>query len=570
MTTETPLPVLELLPAVDVADGKAVRLAQGEAGSETSYGDPARGRPRLAAAGRRVDPPGRPRRRVRPRLQRRAPARGHRAGSTSRSSSPAASATTNPSRRRSTSASPASTSAPRHWRTRSGPPRSSSATATRSPSASTCAAPPSPAAAGPRKAGTSGRCSTASRTPAAPATSSPTSPRTARSRARTSSCCARWSSTRGKPVVASGGISSLDDIAALRSLVPLGVEGAIVGKALYNGSVHPGRGPGRRRPPLGGRSVMTHTHDPHDPNNRHETVQAGTGAAPVRHLPGHIAAALAGAGGATDSAGQPWAGRSLSGDDAKIHNFEDDDGTADAGYLAALSDLAAGTGDEAAVVAALATARVFVPILRPARRRGRRAAAGPHGDRTALGQAGRHGPRDAQGAGRADGHAGVHLGGITDGVASGGQAGRRVRGPGGLVSGRGRRRAARAGSRLGTDVRGPPAGGLGPRPAAAMDAVIRRSAISRVHSGTARLAFRRSAVLKFIRGVELPRPRPMAGGSPVGGAGPELRVVLYLEDGLDAAGVQSIVAGLNNAWARNEIFAERVDSIEVKLQRAAP
>jgi len=30
----------ELLPAVDVADGRAVRLVQGEAGSETSYGDP--------------------------------------------------------------------------------------------------------------------------------------------------------------------------------------------------------------------------------------------------------------------------------------------------------------------------------------------------------------------------------------------------------------------------------------------------------------------------------------------------------------------------------------------------
>jgi phosphoribosylanthranilate isomerase len=31
---------LELLPAVDVADGKAVRLVQGEAGSESEYGDP--------------------------------------------------------------------------------------------------------------------------------------------------------------------------------------------------------------------------------------------------------------------------------------------------------------------------------------------------------------------------------------------------------------------------------------------------------------------------------------------------------------------------------------------------
>ncbi len=31
---------LQLLPAVDVADGKAVRLVQGEAGTETDYGDP--------------------------------------------------------------------------------------------------------------------------------------------------------------------------------------------------------------------------------------------------------------------------------------------------------------------------------------------------------------------------------------------------------------------------------------------------------------------------------------------------------------------------------------------------
>ena len=34
------MPKLQLLPAVDVADGQAVRLVQGEAGSETSYGDP--------------------------------------------------------------------------------------------------------------------------------------------------------------------------------------------------------------------------------------------------------------------------------------------------------------------------------------------------------------------------------------------------------------------------------------------------------------------------------------------------------------------------------------------------
>ena len=34
------VPHLELLPAVDVSDGQAIRLVQGEAGSETSYGEP--------------------------------------------------------------------------------------------------------------------------------------------------------------------------------------------------------------------------------------------------------------------------------------------------------------------------------------------------------------------------------------------------------------------------------------------------------------------------------------------------------------------------------------------------
>jgi phosphoribosylanthranilate isomerase len=39
-----------------------------------------------------------------------------------------------------------------------------------------------------------------------------------------------------KPVVASGGISTLDDIARLRQMVGLGVEGAIIGTALYVGN----------------------------------------------------------------------------------------------------------------------------------------------------------------------------------------------------------------------------------------------------------------------------------------------------------------------------------------------
>jgi 1-(5-phosphoribosyl)-5-[(5-phosphoribosylamino)methylideneamino] imidazole-4-carboxamide isomerase/N-(5'phosphoribosyl)anthranilate isomerase len=38
-----------------------------------------------------------------------------------------------------------------------------------------------------------------------------------------------------RPVVASGGVATLDDVAALRELVPYGLEGAIIGKALYAG-----------------------------------------------------------------------------------------------------------------------------------------------------------------------------------------------------------------------------------------------------------------------------------------------------------------------------------------------
>mgnify|MGYP000265288801 CR=1 FL=1 len=37
------------------------------------------------------------------------------------------------------------------------------------------------------------------------------------------------------PIVASGGVSALDDLVAISGLVDRGVEGAIVGKALYAG-----------------------------------------------------------------------------------------------------------------------------------------------------------------------------------------------------------------------------------------------------------------------------------------------------------------------------------------------
>jgi len=43
-------------------------------------------------------------------------------------------------------------------------------------------------------------------------------------------------SATNKPVIASGGVSTLDDLRALRALTEIGIEGSIVGKALYSGA----------------------------------------------------------------------------------------------------------------------------------------------------------------------------------------------------------------------------------------------------------------------------------------------------------------------------------------------
>ena len=281
-----------------------------------------------------------------------------------------------------------------------------------------------------------------------------------------------------------------------------------------------------------------------------------------RPLPGHIAAALAGAGGAADSAGQPWAGRSLSGDSARIHNFEDDDGAADAGYLAALAALAAGGGDEAAVVAALATARVFVPIMATLAEEGE-GAGGLHADKQAdMALVTLKAP---------DGRTAMPV--FTSAASL--QAWHPEARPVAVYAARAALSAVAENAEL-----------LVLDPGSAVTFVVRRPAVwalaqqqdwtpSYADPELARSLGEAAAGFPAVRRVEIHPGGGVASRAadgttlPGGGSGPELRVMLYLEDGLDAAGVQSIVAGLNLAWAQNEVFAERVDSIEVKLQRAA-
>lgn len=285
------------------------------------------------------------------------------------------------------------------------------------------------------------------------------------------------------------------------------------------------------------------------------------GASGSRPLPGHIAAALAGAGGAADSAGQPWTGRSLAGDDARIHNFEDDDGTADAGYLAAVSAMVAGAGDEDGIVQALAHARVFVPIV---------AQLGEEGQGAAGLQADKQADMALVTLKAPDGRTALPVFSSAESLSAWHQEARPVA----VYAARAALSAVAEGAEL-----------MVMDPGSDVTVVVRRPAVwalaqqlpwapSYADAVVADAVAATASDIPQIRRIELHRGGGVgtvtAGGLQLkgGGAGPELRIVLYLVDGLDAAGVQAVVAGMNSAWARNELLAERVDSIEVKLRRA--
>jgi hypothetical protein len=315
-------------------------------------------------------------------------------------------------------------------------------------------------------------------------------------------------------------------------------------------------------PPHGTAGVgkAANTATPPSVANTANTASVAEAPAP-RHLPGHIAAALAGAGGAADSAGQPWEGRSLAGDDGKIHNFEDDDGTADAGYLAAVAALRDGSGDEAAVVASLATARVFIPIIAQLAAE----AAGTDG-MTADKQA----DMALVTLKAADGRTAMPAFTSAQALAAWHPGARPVA----VYAARAALSAVAEGAEL-----------LVLDPGAEVTFVVRRPAVWALaqqrawipsYADEALAGEISTAAARFaaVRNIEL---RPAGGVStatgsgtvlPGGGAGPELQVVLYLEDGLDAAAVQELVSGLQASWSRNVLFGERVDSIEIKLRRA--
>lgn len=288
---------------------------------------------------------------------------------------------------------------------------------------------------------------------------------------------------------------------------------------------------------------------------------SGTAGPVQRHLPGHIAAALAGAGGAADSAGRPWQGRSLAGDDGKIHNFEDDDGMADAGYLAAVAALRNGSGDEAAVVASLATARVFIPIIAQLAEE-------------AEGEDGLTADKQADMAlvmlKAADGRTAMPAFTSAQALSNWHPDARPVavyaaRAALSAVSEQAELLVLDPGSEVTFVVRRPAVWALAQQRTWVPSYLDREVAATIAEAATGFPAVRNIGLLP---GAGVASTTGTGDTLPGGGAGPELQVVLYLEDGLDAAAVQELVAGLQSAWSRNVLFGERVDSIEIKLRRA--
>lgn len=279
-----------------------------------------------------------------------------------------------------------------------------------------------------------------------------------------------------------------------------------------------------------------------------------------RELPGHIAAALAGAGGPMDSAGRPWAGRNLDGEGNPLHNFDNDDGAADAGYRAAAARLVAGGGSEAEVVAALATARVFVPIV------------------AVLGEE----EESAHGL-TADKQADMALVSLTapDGrkalpvftsVAALQHWHPEAR-PVAVYTPRAALSAVAEDAQL-----------LVLDPGAEFTFVVRRPAMwalaqqrawtpSYADAELVGMAGEAAAPDSRILAVTLQQGQGTASrtaaGAPVdgGGAGPELRMVLQLAPGLDPQEISALVAALQQRLTANPEFVERVDSLDLKITR---
>jgi hypothetical protein len=285
-----------------------------------------------------------------------------------------------------------------------------------------------------------------------------------------------------------------------------------------------------------------------------------------RRLPAHIEAALS--GNAADSAGRPWKGRDLSGDGNPLHAFDQDDGAMPAAYAAAIHDLVNGAAEETAVVRALAGVRVFVPVI--AQLGGQDdAAEGAEG----TGHLHHEGDKEADMAlvtiNAPDGRSALPVFTSTEHLERWHPEARPVA----VFAPRAALAAVSENAELMVVDPGAEVTFVVRRPALWALAQQREWAPSYVDPDLARLVGEAVDPGGSIRRVELAPGGGIssrtAGGKVVGGggAGPELRLTLVLEEGLSQEDVRAMTAAFQDRLQNLQEFVERVDSLEIRLTR---
>jgi len=241
---------------------------------------------------------------------------------------------------------------------------------------------------------------------------------------------------------------------------------------------------------------------------------------------------------AADSAGVPWAGRSLPRGD-----FAGDDGTADPALRQALDDRAAEATDDAAVVRALGSARVLVPVVA-----------------VRVDEAGTaHGTSDKQ-ADMAlvtltgpDGRRALPVFSSVETLARWDPSARPV-----AVESR---RAVASAVAEGCDL-------LVVDPAGPVTFVVTRPALWAIGQGRKWSPAHEDAdVLAELRRA-VSAERDVAGVEGEPGSGAQLRVVLRVRPGLDVEEVRALARRVGRALGASAVVAERVEGLELKVLRA--
>lgn len=250
-----------------------------------------------------------------------------------------------------------------------------------------------------------------------------------------------------------------------------------------------------------------------------------------------------GATDSADSAGQPWAGRSF-----EPNPHASDDGSAPAELAAAQAAFHSGTGSIAAVVDALRSARLLIPLVAEAGDLGE-TAEGLTVDKTQE--------LSIVTVASPDGRTALPVFSSVDAMRSWNPDARPVPADG--------VRAALAAAGEGTPI-------IVLDPATPHQLAIRRPAIWAIAKGEpwqpAHLDPRIAEIVDAerppaVRGVRL---RTADERSQLAGA--DLEVELILDPGLDKAGLNALLEQLTSAWLADPYFAEQVDQLGLKVSPA--